>query len=120
MHSDNFYSVDRLVEFGMGVGIAQQMVKSMNHVIANTIVPGAMNPMGSPSARAAFHVILDGKPAGPFPELEVMRLITQGKVSAATYVWTPGMANWARGDAVPELLRLVALCPPPFKPGEPT
>jgi hypothetical protein len=116
MNTDNFYSIDRLVEFGMGVGIAQQMVNSMNHVIANSTVPGVMSPMGTPPARPAFHVVLDGNPAGPFSEGEIARMITEGKVSASSYVWKPGMVNWAKAETVPDFLRLVALCPPPFKP----
>ena len=30
MNDQNFFSIDRLVEFGMSVAIAQQMVQSMN------------------------------------------------------------------------------------------
>ncbi len=116
MNTENFYSIDRLIEFGMGVGIAQQMVNSMNQVIANTAVPGAMNPMISQTVRSVFHLFLDGKPAGPFNEEEVTRLITEGRVSASSYVWKPGMTNWAKAESVPEFLRIVALCPPPFKP----
>ena len=123
MDDDNFYSIERLVEFGLGLGVAQQMVQSMNHALRNTYLPGTMNPMNAMNAMDAvarparvFFVILDGKQAGPFAEDELMRLIAQGAVSKASYVWKPGMPDWAVCENVPEVLRLVALCPPPFHP----
>lgn len=117
MNTDNFFSIDRLVEFGLGIGVAQQMVKSMNHALQNTYIPGAMNPMaGMPGALSAFFVILDGKQAGPFSEEELTRLISQGTVSKTTHVWKAGMPKWELCENVPEVLRLVALCPPPFNP----
>lgn len=117
MNEDNFFSIERLVEFGLGMGIAQQMVQSMNHALQNTYLPGTMNPVqGSLRSIQTFFVILDGKQAGPLDEAEMTRLIAEGLVHKESYVWKPGMPNWARCENVPEVLRLVALCPPPFKP----
>lgn len=116
MNTENFFSIDRLVEFGLGIGVAQQMVKSMNHALANTYIPGTMNPMGAQRAPSAFYVVIEGKQAGPFFEEELARLITGGRVTKGTYVWKPGMPKWELAETVPEVLKLVALCPPPFKP----
>jgi hypothetical protein len=60
--------------------------------------------------------MLDGKQAGPFSENELSRLITEGKVKKDTYVWCPGMAKWELVENVADVLRLVALTPPPFNP----
>lgn len=117
MNNDNFYSIDRLVEFGLGIGIAQQMVKSMNHALTNTYVPGPQNPLGQQMTAHAYHVILDNKPTGPFTEPELSRLISEGKVKKDTHVWRPGFAKWELVENVPEVLKLVALAPPPFVPG---
>lgn len=120
MDEDNFYSIERLVEFGLGIGVAQQMVQSMNHALRNTYLPGTMNPTnamaGAGRPASAVFVMLDGKQAGPFSEEELTRLIAQGAVNKASYVWKPGMPDWQRCENVPEVLRLVALCPPPFQP----
>lgn len=116
MNTDNFYSIDRLVEFGLGIGVAQQMVNSMNHALQNSFTPGVMNPMGPPKPPSNLFLILDGKQAGPFSEEEVSRLITHGAVTKGTYVWKAGMPKWDLCENVPEVLKLVALCPPPFKP----
>ena len=117
MNNDNFFSIDRLVEFGLGIGIARQMVQSMNLALQNTYIPGTMNPAQGPLRNSSiFFVILDGKQAGPFSEADMTRMIAEGAVTRETYVWKAGMSNWAFCENVPEVLRLVALCPPPFKP----
>ena len=114
MNSDNFFSIDRLVEFGLGMAVAQQMVKSMNHALANTVIPGAMNTMEPQRLPNTCFVIIDGKQAGPFSEAEISRLITEGKVNRTSYVWMPGMLKWEQAENVAGVLKIVALTPPPF------
>ena len=119
MNDNNFYSIDRLMEFGMSMAIAQQMVKSMNDMMANMHVPGAMNLMGigSPLPESqVFYAMIDGKQAGPFSEAEFARLIAEKKIVKETYVWMPGMKDWRLAEDTPPVLRLVALTPPEFKP----
>lgn len=113
MDDNSFFSIDRLVEFGLGMGIAQQMVKSMNDTMQNMHIPGAMNSMGE-SKQNLFFIVLDEKQVGPLSESEMSRLIVEQKVAKETFVWMPGMANWKIVENVPEVLKLVALSPPPF------
>jgi len=111
----SFYSIDRLVEFGMGVAVAQQMVQSMNHAMQNMHIPGAGNPMLPPQKPDhVYYAVLEGKQAGPFSETELARLINDKKVSKETYVWHVGLNEWKTAENVPEILRLVALTPPPI------
>jgi len=86
----------------------------MNSALSEMHVPGSMTPMRPQPAQAHF-VVLDGKSAGPFSDQELARLIMDGRVTKATYVWRPGMLKWAAAEEVPEVLKLVALCPPPFE-----
>ena len=118
MGENSFYSIDRLLEFGMSMAIAQQMVKSMNDMMANMRIPGAMNPMhsGAPQQGAQiFYAMIDGRQAGPFSEAECVRLIAEKKIVKETYVWIPGMKDWQLAENTPPVLRLVALAPPEFK-----
>lgn len=115
MDNDNFFSIDRLIEFGLGMAVAQQMVQSMNHALSNTFIPGSMNPIGA-ARPLTYFAILEEKQAGPFSEQELARLITEGKISRTTYLWMPGMAAWDRAEHIAEVLKIVALCPPPFQP----
>ena len=114
MEDNNLFSINRLVEFGMGIAVAQQMVKTMNEAIDNMRVPGAGNPM-QPPAPQFYYAIFEGNTAGPFSTQELTRLIIDKKVSSKTHLWKPGMPQWETAEKLPEILRLVALTPPPFK-----
>ena len=114
MDDSNFFSINRLVEFGMGMAVAQQMVKTMNESMTNIHIPGSMNPMGK-SEQKFFYAMIEGNQAGPFSEQELARLIAEKKVVNETYVWMPSLSNWKMAEQVPEVLKLVALVPPPFQ-----
>jgi hypothetical protein len=114
MNEESFFSINRLVEFGMGIAVAQQMVKTMNDSITNMHIPGTMNPMQHVSPQL-YYVIIDGNQAGPFSEQELSRLIAEKKINKETYIWKPGLSKWELAEKLPEILRLVALTPPPFQ-----
>lgn len=110
-YEDNFFSINKLVEFGMSLSIAQQMVKVMNESSTCMRVPGAMNGMQPVSAQ--FHyAVIQGQPMGPFSEQELCRLILEKKILRETYIWKPGMLTWEMAEKLPEILKLVALTPP--------
>lgn len=114
--SEDFFSIDKLVEFGMGIGIANQMVQSMNTTMQNMFIPGAQNQMKNEMKnefQQLYYVILDNKPMGPYTLIEISRLITEKKIVKETYVWKPGMSNWDLAQNVSEILNMVALTPPP-------
>lgn len=118
MNEDSFYSIDRLVEFGMGMAMAQQMVRTMNETMQNMYVPGAMNPiLSQPSS--VFYVIIDNTQVGPLAESDLSQLINEKKVSKDSYVWQPGMSSWQKIEQVPNALRIVAMTPPPIPITEP-
>jgi hypothetical protein len=73
MNDDNFFSINRLVEFGMGMAVAQQMVNTMNSAIANMHVPGSMNPIQT--SPQFYFAMIEGSQMGPFSEQELSRLI---------------------------------------------
>ena len=113
MNEENFYSINRLLEFGMSIAVAHQMINTMNSAMANMHVSGAMNPIPNTSPQFYF-VIIEGSQAGPFTEQEISRLISEKKVEKDTYIWKPGLPNWEIAEKLPEILKIVALSPPPF------
>ena len=116
MDESSFYSIDRLVEFGLSLGIATQMANSMNTGLQEMQIPGVRNPM-RPNTLAEgqplFYVVLDGKSVGPLVTSELSRLIAEKRVTKETYVWKPGMPDWQLAENVPDVLKLAALTPPP-------
>jgi len=116
MNDDNFFSINRLVEFGLGMAVAKQMTESMNQSLRNTHIPGLQT--AQLDIPQHYHIILDGKTAGPFSSQELSRLIGDGKINKDSYIWRPGMSKWQTAENLPDVLRLVSLTPPPFTPEE--
>lgn len=114
MNDNSFFSVDRLVEFGMGMAVAQQMVNTMNQTMKNMWIPGAQNTAAPQPASHIYYAVIDNCQTGPLSESDLSKLISDHKINKDTYVWIPGMTGWQPAGNVPEVMRIVALTPPPF------
>ena len=113
MNNESFYSIDRLVEFGMGMAMAQQMVGMMNQTMRQMYVPGSIQSM--PAAQpVTFYVVLNGSPVGPISESEFTRLVTTKQVTKDTLAWIPGMLAWKPIEQIPSILKVIAVAPPPI------
>ena len=115
MDDNHFFSIDRLIEFGLGMGMARQMINVMNESMQSMYVPGSIQSMPNPVAQQQiYYVALDGKHVGPLNDSELSQLISQKKVDKNTLAWMPGMATWQPIEQIPAVLRIVALTPPPL------
>jgi hypothetical protein len=124
MDNNNFFSIDRLIEFGMSMAVAQQMVQTMNQTMQSMYIPGTMSPMTQvqPSQAApmpqplpqVFYAVIGGNSVGPLSETDVIKLISSKQITKDTYVWKPGMSEWQTVENTPEVLKLVLLAPPAF------
>jgi hypothetical protein len=65
---------------------------------------------------AYYYVDGAGQQQGPIAADEINRLIRREKLRAETLMWTSGMSDWARADAVPAFASVFAAAPPP-RPG---
>lgn len=114
MNNDNFLSLDRLVEFGLGMSMAQQMVNVMNESMQNMYVPGSIKTMPTPSSPSTIYVAINGNSVGPLSESEFSQLVTNKTVTKDTLAWMPGLQNWQAIEKIPAILKIVALAPPPL------
>lgn len=114
MDNNDFFSLDRLLEFGLGMGMAQQMINTMNQSMKSMYIPGSIQSMPQPIT-SMYYVAIDGQQIGPLNESELMGLIRDKKVTKDTLSWMPGMATWLPIEKVPSILKLIALTPPPLK-----
>lgn len=114
MDSNDFFSLDRLLEFGLGMGMAQQMINTMNQSMKSMYIPGSIQSMPQQPLASIYYVAIDGQQTGPLRESELMELIRDKKVSKDTLAWMPGMATWLPIEKVPAILKLIALTPPPL------
>ena len=113
MNEDSFYSIDRLVEFGIGMGIAQQMVGMMNQYMQSMYVPGSIQSTPNPMPQT-YYVAIDGQQVGPLNDSELSQLVTEKKINKDTLAWVPGMLSWEPIEKVPAILKVIALTPPPL------
>ena len=69
-----------------------------------------------PPPTISYYVVVSGQQQGPFDQNALVAMIKSGKLTAKTRVWTKGMADWQRAEAVTEMAELLkehASAPPP-------
>ncbi len=108
---NSFSTIDHLVEFGMGIAIAQQMVKTMNHCIGNMQIPGTGNALTQGKTVTRYHVLVNDNVAGGFSEEELATLAKAKSLTSESMVWKPGMSGWMQAKNVPEVQKIILLNP---------
>ena len=109
---NSFSSVDRLLEFGMGMAVAQQMVNTMNHCMQNMYVPGAGAPL-SPGVQMPmpqidkYYLVSNDEVVGPFTTAELSTLVRSKTLTPVTMVWKQGMAGWMKAADVAEVKQIL-------------
>lgn len=110
MNDSNFSTLDRLMEFGLGMGMAQQMVNMMNQTMQTMQLPESSRPLQPKSVE--WYIAVDGKASGPYTESEIKSLLLEKKVTKDTMVWCAGMPEWQKAENTPNILKLIAQLPP--------
>lgn len=102
----------------MGGAMGSQMAGMMNNM--GQQMQNAMNtPPPMPSSQ--YMVSVNGQQFGPFGIPQLQQMVQTGQLTAQTYVWKQGMAQWELAGNVQELSSLFApSCPPPAPGGMPT
>ena len=113
MDDQSCFYIDRLVDFGLGMGMANQMVGMMNQYMRTMDIPGSIQQLQR-TVSPIYYVAIDGRPIGPLNDGEMATLIAQKKVTKDTLAWMPGMMGWQPIEKVPAILKIVPLAPPPL------
>lgn len=108
---NSFSTIDHLVEFGMGMAIAQQMVNTMNHCIGSMQIPGTGNALSQGKASVQYHILVNNAVAGGFSAEELATLAKAKSLTPDTMVWRPGMSGWMQAKNVPEVQKIILLNP---------
>lgn len=104
---NSFSSLDRLLEFGMGMAMAQQMMNTMNQTIAQMHIPAQTNAFQKQQAN--YHLAINDAVAGPFTLGELETLVKAKTLTADTLVWKPGMTGWMKAADQPEVNKYILL-----------
>lgn len=123
MDNNSFFSIDRLIEFGMGMAVAQQMINTMNATlnqmnngmtsIMQAPIPGSKMPAPTLVVpQQMIYVAINGQQVGPMNDSEFSQLVNQKRVTKDTLAWMPGMTAWQPIEKIPEILKIIAIVPP--------
>lgn len=109
----DFSSIDRLVEFGMGLTLAQQMVNTMNHTMDSMKVPGVSTSttgrLDNEHPGTQWYVVVEQRQAGPLSDAEMEKLVSDGLILDNTLIWKPGMTAWKQARDIAEINRIFLL-----------
>lgn len=107
---NNLNYIERLLEFGLEISIAQQMINSMNQTMSNMNIPGSAHTIER--EHKMWFVGIDGKSIGPLSETEIIRMLLSKDLNKDSLVWTYGMTSWKPIQDVPAILKLIIQLPP--------
>lgn len=111
MDDNSFFSIDRLVEFGLGMAMARQMINVMNESMQNMYIPGSANNIQQPQQNNIY-VAINRQPIGPLSANDFLHLVNDKKATKDSLAWIPGLLNWKPIEQIPALLKIIALTPP--------
>lgn len=121
MNEDFYGSIDRLVEFGMSMKVADAMMNAMNQTMASMQMPNYQrvnqinmqsNVAVPPMPQKKFFVGIDNAPVGPLDADELKQKIALGLVTPESLVWYQGLPGWAQAKTLSEVNILFSQVPP--------
>lgn len=92
-------SMDKMIELGMGVALANQVVSTIGKSISQMQVP-ITNQSTSQTSDNVYYIVIDEKQAGPYTLSEILDLLKSKKIAKETYVWKPGMQQWELAENI--------------------
>lgn len=85
----------------------------MGYVSLFRAMSHAMQPQKpAGSGKTQLYIAINGQQSGPFTKTELIQLVKNGTLTADTYVWEAGMANWATAATLPHVNKLLLLHSP--------
>lgn len=98
----------------MGGAMGGQMANMMNQMGQAMQQPlQTATPPPMPTAAVTYMVSANGQQFGPYNMQQLQQLAGRGQLTAQTYVWKQGMANWELAGNVQELASMFGAVPPP-------
>lgn len=104
----------------MGGAVIKNMAGMMGDMVSGVTQHPTQEQTPPPIPNPLYNVVLNGQSAGPYTIEDLGQLVHSGTVTAQSFVWTKGMANWERAGTVPELNVIFTQnqgnTPPPIPP----
>lgn len=120
-----FNPAGMMMGMAMGGTMANQMTGMMNTFTQVSqpqqqapAMGGAAVPPQMPAA-VQYTVAINGQQYGPYNIQQMQQMAQSGQINTSTFVWAPGMPQWATAGTVPELAQLFMATPPPMPSAPP-
>lgn len=107
--NNSFDSIERLIEFGMSMAVANQMINTVNHAITNMQFSGQGTTLSQIPSKEQIYVVIDGNQAGPFDIDEINTLIDNNSLDEESLVWFSGLIGWKLAKDIPQIAKLILL-----------
>ena len=91
-----FNSIDKLVEFGIGMSMEQQMMNIMNQSMNQMQTPQFKNTDVPIIKDKQSHVVLNDIPQGPLSKNQILTHLNHGDVNDENLIWCDGMNGWSK------------------------
>lgn len=109
MINNSFDSIDRLMEFGMGLAVAQQMIATMNHTMREMEYAGQNSTLNMNPAPLLYFAVINKTQVGPLTYSEIEQLIKNDTLAASDLVWYNGLSAWKFPKEIPSIAKLFLL-----------
>lgn len=98
---NKFSTLEGLMEFGMSMAIAQQMISTMNHCVNNMAIPGVA--LNKPVPPTNYYAVVNNQQIGPMTEDELKNRISAGSITGQTLIWYSGLSGWTMAQNIPSI-----------------
>ena len=98
---NKFSTLEGLMEFGMSMAIAQQMISTMNHCVNNMAIPGVA--LNKPVPPINYYTVINNQQIGPMSEDELKNRIAAGSITGQTLIWYSGLSGWTMAQNIPSI-----------------
>ena len=106
---NSFDSIDRLMEIGLSMAVATQMVNTMNSIMNNISYAGQNSSLNTIPPQEEYYIVFDGKMCGPMYEQDLVTLVKNGSLTKDTLCWTTHLTGWIYAKDIPQILKLILL-----------
>lgn len=109
---ETYYSIERLVDFGISMAVAQQMISGFQQAMGQTAQPqNAFMPQTA--VGRVYFALINSEQVGPLSGHDIIRMVRDSEITASTLLWAAGSPTWMPASSFPEVMSVVAIAPPP-------
>lgn len=115
---EGFNMAAMMASMAVGGAVGQNIAGSMNNMMSGINQPASVGVTPPPIPTIAYHIAVNGQAAGPFDVATLTQMANAGQITADSFVWKNGMAEWVKAGTVEELKSIFANVMPPVPPAE--